>query len=604
MPTSVGLPTIVMRISNRNKHENARLGATLTFLLRLVIAMTEQAQNMTITGTAVVSGVRFAPAVWVAARPELPASGALKAEEERPQEFERFVVAADAVAERLESRAEKVSGNAAEVLKATAGMVRDRGWRKAVRKAVNQGHSAEFAVVEATGTFISMFEKAGGLMAERVTDLRDIRDRVIAQLRGEPEPGLPQVDQEVVLFADDLSPADTAVLDTKIFTALVTRLGGPTSHTAIIARQLGVPCIVAVGDQLHSVPEGAEVLVDGTEGTITTGVDPEAARQLVAESDARAAKIRQWKGPSHTRDGHRVQLLANVQDGAAAKTAAQTEAEGIGLFRTELCFLSATSEPSVENQAEVYQKVFEAFPDSKVVVRTLDAGSDKPVPFASMAQEDNPALGVRGLRIARKNEELLTRQLDAIALASKNAGRGADVPTWVMAPMVATAFEAEWFARLCRERGLTAGAMIEVPAAALMADKLLPHLDFVSIGTNDLTQYTMAADRLSPELAYLTDPWQPAVLRLIQHTCEVAKVTQTPVGVCGEAAADPYLACVLTGLGVSSLSAASGSIAAVGAHLAEVDLQFCVDVADAAMASAGAQEARAVVHEMYDAQVS
>lgn len=566
--------------------------------------MSDAAQTVTVKGTAVVSGVRFAPAVWVAPRPELPTAQAPLDDALRPSELERFTVAADAVALRLEQRSEQVTGNAAEVLKATSGMVRDRGWRKAVRKSTNNGHTAEYAVVEATGSFIAMFEKAGGLMAERVTDLRDIRDRVIAELRGEPEPGLPQATEPVVLFADDLSPADTAVLDTSIFIALVTRLGGPTSHTAIIARQLGVPCIVAVGEELHSIAEGTKVLVDGAHGTVTTGVDPEEAEKLVAESEALAEKIRGWRGPSQTKDGHRVQLLANVQDGNAARIAATTQAEGIGLFRTELCFLSATSEPSVENQAEVYQKVFEAFPTSKVVVRTLDAGSDKPVPFASLGHEDNPALGVRGLRIARKNEEMLCRQLDAIALASKQAGRGDDVPTWVMAPMVATAYEAEWFAGLCRARGLTAGAMIEVPAAALMADHLLPHLDFVSIGTNDLTQYTMAADRLSPELAYLTDPWQPAVLRLIQHTCEVAKVTQTPVGVCGEAAADPYLACVLTGLGVSSLSAASNSVAAVGAHLSEVDVEFCMKAADAAMAASGAQEARAAVHALYDAEVS
>ncbi|MEJ6012471.1 phosphoenolpyruvate--protein phosphotransferase [Corynebacterium sp. H127] len=560
--------------------------------------MTEQQDNLTVQGTAVVGGVRFAPAVWIAPRPELPTPGQPIAEDSRAAELDRFTAAADIVAGRLEERASRVSGNAAEVLKATAGMVRDRGWRKAVRKSTVAGQSAEFAVVEATGKFIEMFEKAGGLMAERVTDLRDIRDRVIAELKGEQEPGLPQVDGEVVLFADDLSPADTAVLDTDKFIALVTRLGGPTSHTAIIARQLGVPCIVAAGDGLQDIESGVAVLVDGTLGTVVTGVAEEEARQQVAESQERAAKVAQWRGPAQTKDGHRVQLLANVQDGNAARIAADSQAEGIGLFRTELCFLSATSEPSVANQAEVYQRVFEAFPTSKVVVRTLDAGSDKPVPFASMMHEDNPALGVRGLRIARKNEEMLNRQLDAIALASQQAGRSADAPTWVMAPMVATAYEAKWFAGLCRERGLTAGAMIEVPAAALMADKLLPHLDFVSIGTNDLTQYTMAADRLSPELAYLTDPWQPAVLRLIQHTCEVAKVTQTPVGVCGEAAADPHLACVLTGLGVSSLSAAATSVAGVGAQLAETDLEVCEAAAKIALDASGAQEARAAVAEL------
>ena len=257
------------------------------------------------------------------------------------------------------------------------------------------------------------------------------------------------------------------------------------------------------------------------------------AKTAVSEHKLVAARVAQWRGPGRTKDGHLVQLLANVQDGNGARAAQNTQAEGIGMFRTELCFLNATTEPTVEEQAAVYRKVFEAFPNSKVVVRSLDAGSDKPVAFATLADEENPALGVRGLRVARANEALLTRQLDAVALAVKESNRGESAPTWVMAPMVATAREAQWFASLCGERGLIAGAMIEVPAAALMADKIMPHLKFVSIGTNDLTQYTMAADRMSPQLAYLTDPWQPAVLRLIEHTCKEGKRFDTAVGVCG-----------------------------------------------------------------------
>ena len=560
--------------------------------------MSKVSDDTVITGTGVVPGVRYAEAVWIRPRPALPTSGPVVEAGEREAEYERFTTAADTVAERLSSRSEAADGAAKEVLNATAGMVRDRGWRKAVNKNIKSGHPAEYAVVAATTKFISMFEAAGGVMAERVTDLRDIRDRVIAELRGEEEPGLPQVNGEVVLFADDLSPADTAALDTNHFVALVTELGGPTSHTAIIARQLNVPCIVAVGSNLNDIKAGAKVLVDGALGTITLNADPEIAVAAVAESKLLAERIAQWRGPAETKDGHRVQLLANVQDGNAARIASDTQAEGIGLFRTEMCFLSALEEPSVDEQAEVYKKVLERFPNSKVVVRSLDAGSDKPVAFATMADEMNPALGVRGLRVARANEPLLTRQLDAIAKAVKELGRDENAPTWVMAPMVATAREAKWFAGLCAERGLVAGAMIEVPAAALMADKIMPHLDFVSIGTNDLTQYTMAADRMSPQLAYLTDPWQPAVLRLIQHTCEEGKRTNTAVGVCGEAAADPLLACVLAGLGVNSLSSASTAIAGVGAQLSAIDFDTCVKAAEAAINAEGATEARQKVRDI------
>lgn len=502
------------------------------------------------------------------------------------------------MANRLLSRSEVATGPAAEVLKATAGMVNDRGWRKAVAKGIKSGDPADYAVVAATNKFIEMFEKAGGIIAERTTDLRDIRDRVIAELRGEPEPGLPDVEGQVILFADDLSPADTAALDTDLFVGLVTELGGPTSHTAIIARQLNVPCIVAAGATISGIASGTKVLIDGSLGTITLNANETDALTLVEESHAQAARIAQWRGPAQTRDGHRVQLLANVQDGATSRTAACVEAEGIGLFRTELCFLSATKEPSVEEQAQIYSQVLEAFPESKVVVRTLDAGSDKPVPFTSMPEEMNPALGVRGLRIARGNVGLITRQLDAVAKAAADLGRGDEAPTWVMAPMVATAEEAKWFAGLCRERGLVAGAMVEVPAVALMADKIMPYLDFVSIGTNDLTQYAMAADRMSPELAYLTDPWQPAVLRLIKMTCDQGQRQDVPVGICGEAAADPLLAVVLTGLGVNSLSAASTALAAVGAQLSEVDLETCQKAAEVALDSEGATEARDAVRAL------
>ena len=403
------------------------------------------------------------------------------------------------------------------------------------------------------------------------------------------------VDGEAVLFADDLAPADTATLDTKHIKALVTELGGPTSHTAIIARQLDIPCIVAVGASLGDIESGTLVFVDGAVGTVTCGADAETSTKAVAEYRERAARVAQWRGPAKTKDGHSVQLLANVADGNAARIASESQAEGIGLYRTELSFLSASEEPSVEEQAKIYGKVFKAFPESKVVVRTLDAGSDKPISYATLSSEENPALGVRGLRIARDNEALLTRQLDAIAQAAE--ARDDKASTWVMAPMVATSTEAQWFANLCRERGLTAGAMIEVPAAALMADKIMPHLDFVSIGTNDLTQYTMAADRLSPQLAYLTDPWQPAVLRLIQHTCIVGQANNVAVGVCGEAAADPMLACVLTGLGVNSLSAASTAVAGVGAQLAEITLEQCQQLAEVALDAESPDAARTAVVE-------
>ncbi|HEY0952272.1 putative PEP-binding protein, partial [Nocardioides sp.] len=232
--------------------------------------------------------------------------------------------------------------------------------------------------------------------------------------------------------------------------------------------------------------------------------------------------------------------------------------------------------------------------DRYVVVRTLDAGSDKPLAFATLDGEENPALGVRGLRLSFGNPGLLDRQLDAIARAASQTA----TETWVMAPMVATVAEAAEFGQKVRDRGLKAGVMVEVPSAALLAHRMLEVVDFLSIGTNDLTQYTMAADRMATDLAHLTDPWQPAVLQLIAITAEAGFNAGKPVGVCGEAAADPLLACVLVGMGITSLSMAAAAVRPVGARLATVTMDVCEDAAEVALAATDPAAAREAVRTL------
>jgi phosphoenolpyruvate-protein phosphotransferase (PTS system enzyme I) len=544
-------------------------------------------------GVPVVAGAGYAPVIRPGRLPVIDEPTGDLPDTERADEAARFTAAAAAVAERLRHRAAAATGAASEVLAATATLAGDRAWLAAAEKRIAAGAPAVRAVTGAVDQFVGMFTKMGGLMAERVTDLQDIRDRVLAELAGLPEPGVPLPDVPSVLCAEDLAPADTAGLDPALVVALATTLGGPTSHTAIIARQLGIPCVVAVAG-LDDVAVGERVLVDGTLGTVTVAPPAAEAVEAVAAAHRDAESVRRWQGPGATADGHAVAVLANVQDGAAARAARQTPAEGIGLFRTELCFLNRDTEPSVEEQAQIYAEVLDAFagsgadPAGKVVIRTLDAGSDKPLKFAGHPDEANPALGVRGIRVATANPGLLERQLDAIAAAAAQTGSS----PWVMAPMIATAAEAEAFATQVRRRGLTPGVMIEIPAAALLADRILRHVDFLSIGTNDLAQYTMAADRMSAELAALTDPWQPAVLALVAAAARAGAAVGKPVGVCGEAAADPLLACVLTGLGVTSLSAAAAAVPAVGAKLAQVTLDQCQAAADAVLATASADEAR------------
>jgi phosphotransferase system enzyme I (PtsI) len=304
-------------------------------------------------------------------------------------------------------------------------------------------------VAAAVEQFGEMFTRLGGMMAQRVTDLRDIGDRVIAELSGLPEPGVALPDVLSVLCARDLAPADTAGLNPDLIVALATTLGGPTSHTAIIARQLGIPCVVAV-DGLDAVGPETMVLVDGTAGTVTVSPGRAEAEAALAAARRAAEQAMRWSGPGSTAEGHTVPILANVHDAASARAARATPAEGVGLFRTELCFLNRNSEPTVEEQSASYAEVLETFSGLRVIIRTLDAGSDKPLPFAAGDDAgDNPALGVRGIRIAERNPGLLDRQLQAIAAAARHA-RAAP---WVMAPMIATAQEAERFAARARAHG-------------------------------------------------------------------------------------------------------------------------------------------------------
>ena len=562
-----------------------------------MVTRPESSNPTLLRGTPVVPGVAHGPALVARAEvsPDAVARFGTGSFADDEAALAAYDAAVAAVADGFVRRAAKASGAAAEVLTASAGLARDKGLRSAVRKQLRAGEDLLTALHAGVEQFVTVFTGMGGLMAERVTDLRDIERRVLAHVVGEPEPGVPTPQQPSVLVAEDLAPSDTAGLDPEVVLGLVTERGGPTSHTAIIARQLGIPCIVGVEGVL-AVAGGTRLLLDGTAGTVETEPDAAAADERVrADREARAA-LATWSGPGATADGTPVKILANVADGESARAAAQAPVEGVGLFRTELCFLNRKEEPSVEEQTDIYAGVLDAFADHGsgrryVVVRTLDAGSDKPVAFATHEGEENPALGVRGLRLSFSNPELLERQLDAIAAAAARTGTEA----WVMAPMVATVAEAADFAAKVRTRGLKAGVMVEVPSAALLAHRMLEEVDFLSIGTNDLTQYTRAADRMATDLAHLTDPWQPAVLQLIAITAEAGRRAGKPVGVCGEAAADPLLACALVGMGISSLSMAAAAVRPVGARLAGAGMDACEDAAEAALAAADPMAARAGV---------
>lgn len=500
---------------------------------------------------------------------------------EAATEYDDVVVALSKVAAELNARAESAGGAATEVLKASALMAQDPALTKNIHNLIDAGKTGERAVFEAFTAFRTMLEGLGGYMAERATDLGDVSQRVIAKLRGVPAPGVPESDVPFILAAVDLAPADTATLDLEKTLALVTSSGGPTSHTAILARSLGIPAVVgAIG--ATSIAAGSVAIVDARAGLVT--VDPSAAE--VAAAQEKAARLAAIADKPHTpgalADGTPVPLLANVGKPEDAEAALAAGAEGVGLFRTEFLFLNSDTAPSVESQKDSYVKLLASFPGKKVVVRVLDAGADKPLAFLTADDEENPALGVRGIRALREHEDILRTQLEALAQA--DAETEADL--WVMAPMVADAVEAKYFVEIATEYGLkTVGAMAEVPSIALVADQVFEFAEFVSIGTNDLTQYTMAADRLLGTVGSYQNPWHPAVLRLIKLLADAGKAHGKAVGVCGEAAADPDLAVVLVGLGVKTLSMSSRSIADVRAELALHTLEDAQELARKALSA-------------------
>ncbi|MFC4115418.1 phosphoenolpyruvate--protein phosphotransferase [Nonomuraea zeae] len=546
---------------------------------------------MNLRGVGVSPGIGHGPAyVLTVSVPEPPEGATYTGEAE--QEKERAMVALTQVAGELESRGNQAGGEAEDILKAQAMMAEDPGLIVKVKSLIDRGLAAPRAVFEAFVKYREVLAGSGGYLGERAADLDDIRDRVIALLYGQAMPGLPVSPAEpYVLVARDLAPADTALLSREHVAAFVTEEGGPTSHTAIMARAMGVPAVVACPGAT-GIPAGVHVMADGTTGEVR--LDPAEAEvaDALGAATLRQAVLASSRGPGRTADGQPIQLLANIGGPSELAAAVEAGAEGVGLYRTEFLFLDRSEPPSEEEQRDAYRAALEAFPRGNVIVRTLDSGADKPLAFLpAQGAEPNPALGERGLRKARRFPEVMDAQLGALAAVASERLQ-------VMAPMVATAEEARWFARACRSRGLpSVGVMIEIPSAALRAEHLLAPVDFVSIGTNDLAQYAFAADRELAAVSALHDPWQPALLDLVAMVGTAAAEAGKPCGICGESAAGPALACVLVGLGVTSLSMGAPAVAAVRAALAEHTLEQCVLAADAARAQVTAAQAQEAARE-------
>jgi phosphoenolpyruvate-protein phosphotransferase len=521
-------------------------------------------------------------------------------------ETARLETAIAAVLERLGSLAETAGEEAAEIFEAHTMFLDDPSFAgEAVSRVRSEAEAAEIAVNTVAEGLATEFEAIGDeYFSARAIDVRDIRDQLVRELLGLAPPGFAHLTEPVVIVAHDLTPSETVTVPTGMALAFVTAVGSATSHTAILARSLGIPAVVGIGGM--DLPEGATIAVDGAEGHVWIDPDPEteaALRERMAADAAERAAAEATAGePAITTDGHQIEVVANVGNPEDAARADEMGAEGVGLFRTEFLFIDRGTTPDEEQQYEAYRQVFEVFGDRPVVVRTLDIGGDKDVPGVDVGEELNPFLGKRGIRLTLDDEGLFVPQLRALL----RAAAGANLK--LMFPMVATLAEIEAtravldrVAGSLRDEGLEhaddfeVGIMIEVPSAAITADLLAPHVDFFSIGTNDLTQYVLAVDRTNPSVAGLADALHPAVLRMIGSVIEAAHAHGKWVGLCGELAGDPLAAPVLLGLGLDEWSMNPPSIPLVKEKVRGLSRADSVEVAARCLTATSADEVREIL---------
>lgn len=496
--------------------------------------------------------------------------------------------------------ARRLGSSRAAIFRAHAELLADPALVRETVSRIFDGHSAAWAWQQTIAARVAQLEKLDDpILAGRAVDLSDVGQRVLRHLLGLGEMPFISLAEPAILVADDLTPSDTATLDPDSVLGLCTALGGPTSHTAIIARSLGLPAVVAAGEAVLEIEDGTPAILDGFHGQLylrPSAADVETARALRAGLDqAQAVAFATRRQPAITRDGVQIEVAANVNRVADAARAIENGADGVGLMRTEFLFIERESAPDEEEQYEAYRTMVETMAGRPLIIRTLDIGGDKEVPYLNIPREDNSFLGIRGLRLCLRRPDLFEPQLRAIYRAAKHG------PLKMMFPMVATLEEVQQ-AKAIAERiraelnapPVEIGIMVEVPSAALLADVLAAEVDFFSIGTNDLTQYVLAMDRLHPELARQADSLHPAVLRAIARTVEGAASAGRWVGVCGGIASDPLGAAILVGLGVHELSVSIPSVATIKAHLRGLSVADLRELARRALACRSAAEVRAL----------
>ena len=519
--------------------------------------------------------------------------------EDASKELQRLHQAVDTFCRRTEQLAESIAKSVkpkdAEIIRGHIQMLKDPYMISQMEEKIQSGASAEAACEEVLNQFIALFSGVDDeLTRQRATDVADIKKRMLRILLGAEEKSLAEIPPESVLVTEDLTPSMTAEMKKEHVVGIVTEKGGKTSHSAILAKAMEIPAVLSAEGALNALKDGEPVIVDGSRGLVLPNPQPEEETRYWQQKQAYETEKEILRGyigrATVTADNETKEVFCNIGNVKDAITAAQKDGEGIGLFRTEFLFMDKPSAPSEEEQFEAYKKAAEIFNGKPVIIRTLDVGGDKGIPYLEMEKEENPFLGFRAVRYCLSHEELYETQLRAILRASAFGNLK------IMVPLVTTAAEVravkEKVKKIAAEleksgieydHGIQVGIMVETPAASLVADLLARESDFFSIGTNDLTQYTMAADRGNPQVAYLNKPYDPAVLRSIRHIIRCAKNAGIPVGMCGEAAADPLLIPLLLDFGLEEFSVSPTSVLATRYQISKWTKESAASVAKEVM---------------------
>jgi len=491
----------------------------------------------------------------------------------------------------------KADPNKAGIFAAHRELLDDPDLIEQAEAGIAKGKSAAYSWKQAyMGQSERLAQLSHQLMAARAVDLKDVGERVLRLLMGEA-PTIHNFPENTILIAEDLTPSDTAALDRSKVVGFATVLGGSTSHVAILARSLDLPALAGISARALTVANGTRAILSGSKGTLELNPDDqryqEAKEKLKLQQERRRQLLEKAKDPAQTTDGRLIEVAANVGSVADTEQAVTLGADGVGLLRSEFLFLARTTPPTEDEQADIYGQIARTLgPKATLIIRTLDVGGDKPLPYLPIPQEANPFLGERGLRISLLRPDLLRTQFRAILRAAGFA------KLQIMLPMVTTISEYRQakaiFDQECKNLGVKVplGIMVEVPAAALMAETLAKEVEFFSIGTNDLTQYTTAIDRGHPQLANLVDSLHPSILRLIKLTVDGAHKYKRKVGVCGGIGGDLQATAILVGLGVDELSVAAPAIPAVKDRIRQVDMEECRQLADRALACESSEAVR------------